>query len=157
MPSSTLSSIKIISTLGLGLLAGYSIASPFLVTPTIHSLSTRSNAPKLTRRQLLSTRIQSISAGVISAALLAVYWQSPKIARHPYLLYSAFLSVCLTASSELLVSQKVQEIGRLDVESINGEDLNSEFEWLVKSGYVASGLGVLAFAVSAIGNYGDYY
>lgn len=157
MPSTTLSAIKVISTLGLGLIAGYSIASPFLITPIVYSLSTRSNASKLTRRQLSSTRVQSISAGVIGTALAGVYALSPKFARHPYLLYSAFLALCLSASSELLVTQKIQEIGSLDLDDINGEDLTSKFEWLVRSGYVTSALGILAFVGSAIGNYGDHY
>lgn len=157
MSSTTLSAIKVISTLGLGLLAGHSIASSFIVTRMIHTLSKRSNAPALARDQLLPINIQSVSAASISVALLGVYARSPDFARHPYLLYTSVLALGLSVSSKFLVAQKMREIGTLDLDALNGEDVTNKIDKLVLSGYITGAFGTLGFLASAIGNYGDYY
>lgn len=152
------SSIKVISTVGLGLIAGYAIASPFLITPTVYKLSTRTNAPALTRTQVTSGRVVAGSAGLIGTLLACVYASSDDhVGRHPYLLYSSLLALATATTTELGATQRAIRIGSINVDDMNGEDLAREFEGLVRAGYFVSGLSLIAFAISAVGNYGDYY
>lgn len=155
--SSTISSIKVASTIGLGLVAGFALSSPLQSTPTIYALSTRKNAPSLTRSQLTSSRILSSSTGLVAVLLSGVYSMSGTRARHPYLLYAAALALLTTASIEGLVVPKVQRIATFDADATNGEELAHEYEGLVQLGYLSSATSVLAFAISVIGNYGDLF
>lgn len=152
-PTLALSSVKVISTVGLGLIAGYAIASPFLITPTIYKLSTRDNAPHLTQTQVASGRFLSGSSALIGTALASVYGVSEPLGRHPYMIYASILAFGTAAASELLATRKASEI----VAEMNGEDLAGAFEGLIDAGYLVSALGLLAFGVSVVGNYGDYY
>lgn len=150
--------VKILSTVGLGLIAGYSFASPIELIPTIYSLSTRKTAPGLTSSQLLSNRVISIGSLAISTALMGTWALAGPQGRHPYLIYVSGVAASIVASAQLVVVPQIKAIEGMvsEGEDVNGEELAREFEGLVRAGYLSSFLSLFAFGLSVVGIYGDY-
>ncbi|CCG81434.1 protein of unknown function [Taphrina deformans PYCC 5710] len=156
--TTTISSIKIISTCGLGLLAGFTLASPVLITPTLDALSSKSTASVLSTAQGKSWRAVSGCAALVSAMMgLSFMGGATAGGRHPYLMYVMAGSAAAGLAAEVLVQGEVRGIKGLVEQDGNGEAVVRGFVRLRRAGALVAGLFTAAFVVSVVGNYGDFY
>ncbi|KAL3423711.1 hypothetical protein PVAG01_05458 [Phlyctema vagabunda] len=103
MAARTVSTLKFVGSISLGLLTGLSYTLSTLTLPTLLTLPSASSASRafsnLTTVSL--THLRAL-AGVSSTAFLAAYLLSPPNQKHPYLLWTTLL-VGLAGTSDLLL------------------------------------------------------
>lgn len=157
MPTSTISIAKVISTCGLGLLSGYAIASPLLITPTLESLSTRATASRVRDKQGLSLRATSAASAVMAGVLATTFTLSPEGARHPYLLYASVLALSSAVTLETFGQTTLRRLDAMTGGEENPDAVEEAFTGLRWIGTAVAAALTTAFAVSVVGNYGDFY
>ena len=126
---STIFSVKIVSTVGLGLVASLLPLLPARTLPAIQAASSPAAAVKLLsiprRRQVLATGT-SITASI---ALCAAYYFSPSHGRHPYLLYASAIGLVVGAQSSISILPRIDEISE-HADDLNGETMTIDLEQL---------------------------
>ncbi|KAL2064757.1 hypothetical protein VTL71DRAFT_3896 [Oculimacula yallundae] len=103
MASRTVSTLKFVGTISLGLLTGLSYSLTTLTLPTLLNLPSASSASKafanLSSSSLLHLRTL---AGVSSTSFLLAYLLSPRSQKHPYLLWTTLFVVSSTFTEYLI-------------------------------------------------------
>ncbi|TAQ89535.1 hypothetical protein B7494_g2140 [Chlorociboria aeruginascens] len=93
MASRTISTLKFVGTISLGLLTGVSYTLSTLTLPTLLTLPTASSASRaFTNLTTLSLHHLDSLAGVSSISFFLAYILSPRSQKHPYLIWASLFS-----------------------------------------------------------------
>ncbi|MCJ1338431.1 hypothetical protein MMC09_003719 [Bachmanniomyces sp. S44760] len=152
MSSTTIAITKFVGTISLGLLTGVSYTLATLTLPTLLSLPTFPPARSTFLTLQAHARTQQVLlSSLASTSLFLAYALSPRVARHPYLLWCTG-AVLLSGGVDFAIRT---DQGKLEEEDVNGEVVREGIErW--KFGQIArTGLSGLGFAMSVVGIWGD--
>jgi len=106
MASRTVSTLKFVGSISLGLLTGLSYTLSALTLPTLLTLPSASSASKaFTNLTTLSLTHLRTLAGVSSSSFFLAYILSPRSQKHPYLLWTT-LFVATSGFADFLVRPK---------------------------------------------------
>ncbi|KAK7424964.1 Autophagy-related protein 33 [Neonectria punicea] len=185
MASTSVSLLKFVGTVSLGLLTGVSYSVSTLALPALLRLPSSASAAHglTTLSAALKTPILALTS-LASAPFVLCFVLSPRSSRHPYLLYTSLLVALSTvaptfvpqpvprsiapapagrasararmeASYEVLGDVHSEPASEEDIDDVNGEEVRADIEGLA-SGYVArTALAALGFALAVVGIWGD--
>ncbi|RDW84966.1 hypothetical protein BP6252_02556 [Coleophoma cylindrospora] len=109
MASRTVSTLKFVGSISLGLLTGLSYTLSTLTLPTLLTLPSASNASRaFTNLTTLSLTHLRTLAGLSSSSFLLAYFLSPRSQKHPYLLWTTIL-VGLAGTSDLFLPASTRQ------------------------------------------------
>lgn len=99
----SVSTLKFVGSISLGLLTGLSYTLSTLTLPTLLTLPSASSASRaFTNLAAVSHAHLRTLAGISSGSFLLAYLLSPRSQKHPYLLWTAFV-VGLAGTSDLII------------------------------------------------------
>ncbi|KAH7163088.1 hypothetical protein B0J13DRAFT_615687 [Dactylonectria estremocensis] len=185
MASTSVSLLKFVGTVSLGLLTGVSYSVSALTLPVLLRLPSSSSASHglATLSEALKTPILALTS-LASAPFLLCFVLAPRASRHPYLLYTSLLVALSTvapalvpqpapravtstptvkpsararmeASYEVLGDSHSEPASEEDTDDVNGEEVRASVEGLAKSYLARTALSALGFALAVIGIWGD--
>ncbi|SCO79629.1 related to Rotein of unknown function localised to mitochondria [Fusarium oxysporum] len=180
----SVSLLKFVGTVSLGLLTGVSYSITSLALPVLLRLpSSNSASHGLTSlNAALKTPIIAFTS-LASAPFLISFALAPRSSRHPYLLYTGLLATLsfvapllipapaprhvassaprqsprakMEASYEVLGDAHSEPASEEDIDDINGEGVRVEVEGLVHSYIARTAFSALGFTMAVIGIWGD--
>lgn len=184
MTSTSVSVLKFVGTVSLGLLTGVSYTVSTLTLPVLLRLPSSASAAHglATLSAALKTPVLALTS-FAAVPFLISFAIAPRAARHPYLLYTSLLAVLssvapvlvpqptpkpiapaapkpsararMEASYEVLGDTHSEPASEEDIEDSNGEDIRAQVEGLAR-GYVArAAVATLGFALAVVGIWGD--
>ncbi|CEI64210.1 hypothetical protein FVEN_g9049 [Fusarium venenatum] len=180
----SVSLLKFVGTVSLGLLTGVSYSISSLALPALLRLpsSTSASHGLSTLTATLKTPVLALTS-LASAPFLISFFLAPRSSRHPYLLYTALLATLssvapmliptpaprraassaprkssrakMEASYEVLGDAHSEPASDEDIEDINGEEVRAEVEGLTRSYLARTAISALGFAMAVVGIWGD--
>ncbi|KAG8674598.1 Autophagy- protein 33 [Fusarium poae] len=180
----SVSLLKFVGTVSLGLLTGVSYSISSLALPSLLRLPSSASASHglSTLSATLKTPILALTS-LASAPFLISFFLAPRSSRHPYLLYTALLATLssvapmliptpaprraassaprkssrakMEASYEVLGDAHSEPASDEDIEDINGEEVRAEVEGLTRSYLARTAISALGFAMAVVGIWGD--
>ncbi|KAF4972044.1 hypothetical protein FZEAL_9682 [Fusarium zealandicum] len=184
MSATSVSLLKFVGTVSLGLLTGVSYSISTLTLPALLRLPSSSSASHglTTLSDALKTPILALTT-LATAPFLIGFALAPRASRHPYLLYTALLAALssvapvlipspaprratsdaprqssrakMEASYEILGESTSEPASEEEIDNVNGEEVRAEVEGLAR-GYVArTALSALGFVMAVVGIWGD--
>ncbi|EAT76204.1 hypothetical protein HBH56_241430 [Parastagonospora nodorum] len=157
MAARTISILKFVGTVSLGISTGISATLSTIALPSLLALPTAINAR--TTYTYLSTKSQYYTAylrHITTFTLFSAYLLSPRRFRHPYLLYTSILSFVSGPGIDYFAAEQ-RSMMELEAQGdeVNGEQVREAVE---RKKVVESGKAVLAgaaFAMGVVGLWGD--
>ncbi|CVK83679.1 related to Rotein of unknown function localised to mitochondria [Fusarium mangiferae] len=179
----SVSLLKFVGTVSLGLLTGVSYSITSLALPVLLRLPSSSSASHglTSLNAVLKTPILALTS-LASAPFLISFALAPRSSRHPYLLYTGLLATLsfvapllipapatrhvassaprqsarakMEASYEVLGDAHSEPASEEDID-INGEGVRVEVEGLVQSYIARTAFSALGFTMAVIGIWGD--
>ncbi|KAL6919332.1 hypothetical protein FSST1_003358 [Fusarium sambucinum] len=180
----SVSLLKFVGTVSLGLLTGVSYSVSSLALPALLRLPSSASASHglSTLTATLKTPVLALTS-LASAPFLISFFLAPRSSRHPYLLYTALLATLssvapmliltpaprraassaprkssrakMEASYEVLGDAHSEPASDEDIEDINGEEVRAEVEGLTRSYLARTAISALGFAMAVVGIWGD--
>ncbi|KAI1067979.1 hypothetical protein LB507_004708 [Fusarium sp. FIESC RH6] len=180
----SVSLLKFVGTVSLGLLTGVSYSISSLALPVLLRLPSSASASHglSTLSAALKTPILALTS-LASAPFLISFFIAPRSSRHPYLLYTALLATLssvtpmlipapatrraassaprkssrakMEASYEVLGDAQSEPASDEDTDDINGEEVRTEVEGLARSYIARTAISALGFAMAVVGIWGD--
>ncbi|GKT98732.1 hypothetical protein FLAG1_00375 [Fusarium langsethiae] len=180
----SVSLLKFVGTVSLGLLTGVSYSISSLALPALLRLPSSASASHglSTLSAALKTPVLALTS-LASAPFLISFFLAPRSSRHPYLLYTALLATLssvapiliptpaprraaasaprkssrakMEASYEVLGDAHSEPASDEDIEDINGEEVRAEVEGLTRSYLARTAISALGFAMAVVGIWGD--
>ncbi|RGP70562.1 autophagy-related 33 [Fusarium sporotrichioides] len=180
----SVSLLKFVGTVSLGLLTGVSYSISSLALPALLRLPSSASASHglSTLTAALKTPVLALTS-LASAPFLISFFLAPRSSRHPYLLYTALLATLssvapiliptpaprraaasaprkssrakMEASYEVLGDAHSEPASDEDIEDINGEEVRAEVEGLTRSYLARMAISALGFAMAVVGIWGD--
>ncbi|KAH7067834.1 hypothetical protein FB567DRAFT_541803 [Paraphoma chrysanthemicola] len=163
MAARTISILKFVGTVSLGISTGISATVSAIALPSLLALPTAVDAR--TTFGYLSAKSQyytSYLRHITTFTLFSAYLLSPRRFRHPYLLYTSILAFISGPGIDYAVSWRQGSNERrtaLNLEAqgddVNGEQVREAVEQKKFNEGVKSTFAGLAFAISVVGLWGD--
>ncbi|RGP64577.1 autophagy-related 33 [Fusarium longipes] len=180
----SVSLLKFVGTVSLGLLTGVSYSISSLALPALLRLPSSASASHglSNLNAALKTPLLALTS-LASAPFLISFVLAPRSSRHPYLLYTALLATLssvapiliptpaprrvassaprkssrakMEASYEVLGDAHSEPASDEDVEDINGEEVRAEVEGLTRNYLARTAISALGFAMAVVGIWGD--
>ncbi|KAM0343891.1 hypothetical protein ACHAPU_008160 [Fusarium lateritium] len=180
----SVSLLKFVGTVSLGLLTGVSYSISTLALPVLLRLPSSASASHglATLNAALKTPVLALTS-LAAAPFLISFALAPRSSRHPYLLYTALLATLssvapvlipapaspratssatrqssrakMEASYEVLGDAHSEPASEEDIEDVNGEGVRAEVEGLARSYIARTALSALGFAMAVVGIWGD--
>ncbi|KAF4337052.1 Autophagy-related 33 [Fusarium beomiforme] len=180
----SVSLLKFVGTVSLGLLTGVSYSITSLALPVLLRLPSASSASHglASLSAALKTPILALTS-LASAPFVISFVLAPRSSRHPYLLYTALLATLssvaplliskpapryiassaprqsprakMEASYEVLGDAHSEPASEEDIDDANGEGVRAEVEVLAHSYIARTALSALGFAMAVVGIWGD--
>ncbi|KAH7196877.1 uncharacterized protein B0J16DRAFT_326876 [Fusarium flagelliforme] len=180
----SVSLLKFVGTVSLGLLTGVSYSISSLALPALLRLPSSASASHglSTLSAALKTPILALTS-LASAPFLISFFIAPRSSRHPYLLYTALLATLssvtpmlipapaprraassaprkssrakMEASYEVLGDAQSEPASDEDTDDVNGEEVRTEVEGLARSYIARTAISALGFAMAVVGIWGD--
>ncbi|KAF5006630.1 hypothetical protein FDECE_7025 [Fusarium decemcellulare] len=184
MTATSVSLLKFVGTVSLGLLTGVSYSVSTLALPTLLRLPSSSSASHglATFNAALKTPILALTS-LASAPFLISFFLAPRSSRHPYLLYTALLATLssvapafipsppprhvapaaprqssrakMEASYEVLGDVHSEPASEEEIDDVNGEEVRTEVEGLARTYIARTAISALGFLMAVIGIWGD--
>ncbi|KAH8724227.1 hypothetical protein GQ44DRAFT_618667 [Phaeosphaeriaceae sp. PMI808] len=163
MTARTISILKFVGTVSLGISTGISASLSTIALPSLLALPTAVNAR--TTFTYLSSKSQHYTAylrHITTFTLFSAYLLSPRRFRHPYLLYTSILAFVSGPGIDYAVSLRSgtsEQRTALDLEAqgddVNGEQVREAVERKQFNESIKATFAGLAFAMSVVGIWGD--
>ncbi|KAF5656926.1 autophagy-related 33 [Fusarium heterosporum] len=180
----SVSLLKFVGTVSLGLLTGVSYSISTLALPVLLRLPSSASASHglATLNAALKTPVLALTS-LAAAPFLISFALAPRSSRHPYLLYTALLATLssvapllipapasprvtssatrqssrakMEASYEVLGDAHSEPASEEDIDDVNGEGVRAEVEGLARSYIARTALSALGFAMAVVGIWGD--
>ncbi|KAJ4271905.1 Autophagy- protein 33 [Fusarium torreyae] len=180
----SVSLLKFVGTVSLGLLTGVSYSISSLALPVLLRLPSSASASHglTTLSAALKTPVLALTS-LASAPFLISFALAPRSSRHPYLLYTGLLATLssiapllipspaprratssaprqssrakMEASYEVLGDAHSEPASEEDIDDVNGEEVRTEVEGLARSYFARTALSALGFAMAVVGIWGD--
>ncbi|KAH7256969.1 hypothetical protein BKA59DRAFT_451032 [Fusarium tricinctum] len=180
----SVSLLKFVGTVSLGLLTGVSYSISSLALPVLLRLPSSSSASHglASLSDALKTPILALTS-LAAAPFLISFAIAPRSSRHPYLIYTALLATLssvaplliptpaprritssaarqssrakMEASYEVLGDAHSEPASEEDIDDVNGEGVRAEVEGLARSYIARTALSALGFAMAVVGIWGD--
>ncbi|KAF4988444.1 hypothetical protein FGRMN_9768 [Fusarium graminum] len=181
----SVSLLKFVGTVSLGLLTGVSYSISTLALPVLLRLPSSASASHglATLNTALKTPVLALTS-LAAAPFLISFALAPRSSRHPYLLYTALLATLssvapllipapasprvtssaatrqssrakMEASYEVLGDAHSEPASEEDIDDVNGEGVRAEVEGLARTYIARTALSALGFAMAVVGIWGD--
>ncbi|KAF4455428.1 autophagy-related protein 33 [Fusarium austroafricanum] len=180
----SVSLLKFVGTVSLGLLTGVSYSITSLALPVLLRLPSSSSASHGLASLSAALKMPVLAlTSLASAPFLISFVLAPRSSRHPYLLYTALFATLssvaplliptplprrvassaprqssrakMEASYEVLGDAHSEPASEEDIDDVNGEEVRAEVEGLVRSYIARTALSALGFAMAVVGIWGD--